>query len=176
MSTTFTQLDTSIENVDPPKKKRHRVQKKSVGKCIVKGDVAGHINVHEGSISTENLGEAESSGINSCQSSTKTNQQAKVNLCMIKTLKAEKEHLLKKVKQLSDDKNESEEKLQKELEFYKKYYQLDQYNRERGRHITKQVEQEGEEKREKELKGDEGLHNDGKKKQGTEFDDDNNIN
>ena len=49
---------------------------------------------------------------------------------------------MKKVKQLSKDKNESEDKLQKELEFYKKYYEIDQYNGERGRHIAKKIEED----------------------------------
>ena len=108
------------------------------------------VNVNDACIAGKDIGIAESSGVSSCQSATKTNEQAKVNLCTIKTLKAENEHLLKKVKQLSEDKNESEDKLQKELEFYKKYYKIDQYNRERGRHIAKKFEEEDREKKEKE--------------------------
>ena len=57
---------------------------------------------------------------------------------------------MKKVKQLSEDKNESEDKLQKELEFYKKYYKIDQYSRERGRRIAKKFEEEDWAKKEKE--------------------------
>ena len=100
------------------------------------------VNVNDACIAGKDIGIAESSGVNSCQSAAKTNEQAKVNLCTIKTLKTENEHLLKKVKQLFEEKNESEDKLQKELEFYKKYYEIDQYNRERGRCIAKKFEEE----------------------------------
>ena len=97
------------------------------------------VNVNDACIAGKDIGIAESSGVISCKSDTKTNEKAKVNLCTIKTLKAENEHLLKKVKQPSEDKNETEDKLQKEFEFYKKYYQIDQYNRERGRCIAKNL-------------------------------------
>ena len=50
-------------------------------------------------------------------------------LCTIKIPKTEKEHLLKKVQQLSADKSESEEELQKEMELYKNYFKIDQVNK-----------------------------------------------
>ena len=88
---------------------------------------------------------------------------------------------MKKVKQLPEDKNETEDKLQKELEFYKKYYEIDQYNRGRGRCIAKKFEEEDRAKKEKDkrekkelekkLRGDGGLGNEGKEKQCAEFHD-----
>ena len=108
------------------------------------------VNVNDACIAGKDIGITQSSAVSSSQSAAKTNEQDKVNLCTIKTLKAEKEHLLKKIKQLSEDKNETEDKLQKELEFYKKYYEIDQYKRERGRRIAKKFEEEDQAKREKE--------------------------
>ena len=113
--------------------------KKNIGKCTVKPHIAAAVNVNDACIAGKDIGIAQSSAVSSSQSAAKTNEPAKVNLCTIKTLKAENEHLLKKVKQLSEDKNETEDKLQKELEFYKKYYKIDQYNRERGRCIAKNL-------------------------------------
>ena len=72
--------------------------KKNIGKCTVKPHVAAAVNVNDACIAGKDIGIAESSGVSSCQSATKTNEQAKLNLCTIKTLKGENEHLLKKVK------------------------------------------------------------------------------
>ena len=97
LSTTLTQLDSSIENVEPPKKKRRRQVKKNIGKCTDKPHVAAAVNVNDACIAGKDIGMAQSSAVSSSQSATRTNEQAKVNLCTIKTLKAENEHLLKKV-------------------------------------------------------------------------------
>ena len=84
LSTTSTQLDLSIENVEPPKKKRRRQVKKNIGKCTV----AAAVNVNGACIAGKYIGIAQSSAVSSSQSAAKTNEQAKVNLCTIKTLKA----------------------------------------------------------------------------------------
>ena len=71
LSTTLTQLDSSIENVEPPKKKRRRQVKQIIGKCTVTPHVAAPVNVNDASIAGKDIGTAESSGVISCKSATK---------------------------------------------------------------------------------------------------------
>ena len=73
LSTMSTQLNSSIENVEPPKKRRCRQVKKDVGKSRVKAVGECSVNVDKGCVSDSKLGETNPGHESSPNAVTKTN-------------------------------------------------------------------------------------------------------
>ena len=70
----------------------------------------------------QSAGEGDEDAECEVSSTTKTNGQSRKQLRTVFKLKADKEHLLKKVQQITHDTDQEKKILTEELEFYKRYY------------------------------------------------------
>ena len=77
----------------------------------------------------------------------KTKGECKKQLTTVFKLKAEKEHLLKKVQQIIEDKNQEQKLLTDELAFYKRYYKEKEACIQRGKIIMENFKRQDEEKK-----------------------------